>query len=161
MVAETRHVGARRVRLRVVDLAVGVLGDLGRVAANLAELIQAGANGAVRKFFGIEFVASVAVTAAWVRRVVGELPAHARLGDALAGLPVAQILAVFGERDRLEILRFDFLGQRFRNRAGGVLGTQRHRPVLVQSIKFCLTAFFERRLHHRSGAILRWLGLCV
>jgi hypothetical protein len=96
--AETRHVGARREGVGVVDLVVGVLDDLVRVAAQLAEMMQAGADGAVGDFLLGQLVAGVAVAATRTPGRVGldeaDVAAGADCGELLAFLPVADQLAV-------------------------------------------------------------------
>ena len=91
VVSEARHVRARRVRLRVVDLAPGVLLDLGRKAAQLREVVQRRPDRAVADLGLAELVARVAIRAD--RRVlrVRPLEAGAALRDLLAALPVAEI----------------------------------------------------------------------
>src|SRR5438270_5081800 len=63
LVAEARHVRARGERLRVVDLAVRVTARLVGVAAQLAELIERRADGAVRELLAREPVTRIAVGA--------------------------------------------------------------------------------------------------
>src|SRR5258706_15832109 len=92
VVAEARHVGAGREGLGVVHLRVSVLLHLGREAAQLAEVVQARPDGAERKLRLAELVAGVAVGARGSGWIVVELLAGSRLRDALALLPVAEVL---------------------------------------------------------------------
>src|SRR5260221_13084561 len=94
VVPEARHVRARRERVRVVDLAVRVLLQVRREAADLAEVVEARTDGAVGELGPRELVARVAVAAGRNRRIVAVLLADAGLGDLLALLPVAEIIAV-------------------------------------------------------------------
>src|SRR5258706_9249047 len=63
LLAEARHVRARRERGRVVDLAVGVLLHLRREAAQLAEVVERRSDGAERELRLPELVARVAIRA--------------------------------------------------------------------------------------------------
>src|SRR5262245_441767 len=100
---EARHARAGRERLRVVDLAVGVLLHLRREAAQLAEVVERRADGAERELRLAELVAGVAVAAGGILRIVAVLHADAGLRDALAVLPVAQVLAVRRVLDEREL----------------------------------------------------------
>ena len=69
--SEARHVGARGEGVGVVDLVVGVFDDLVAGAAQLAEVLQARADGAVGDFLLGQLVAGVAVAAAQAARRIG------------------------------------------------------------------------------------------
>src|SRR5437868_5055335 len=94
VMAETRHVGAGRVRIGIEYFAVGVALNVGAIAPRLGELIQTRANRAVRNFFRIELMTRVAIGAHRTFRIIGVLHAATFLRDPLAIFPVAEILAV-------------------------------------------------------------------
>src|SRR5258706_2298348 len=91
---EARHVRAGGVGLGVIDLAEGVLLDRGAVAAQLAVVVQAGADIAVGELLRRQLVAGVAVAAVRIGGIVGGLFADTGLGNFFAGPPVAQQLSV-------------------------------------------------------------------
>src|SRR6218665_2310118 len=108
--AEARHAGAGVVGLGVPELAPGVLDDRlglrrGRVgdAADLAVLVQARADRAERDLGPADLVAVVAIAPARFAGLVGPGHAAAVLGELLALLPVAEVLAVAGPLDGGEL----------------------------------------------------------
>src|SRR2546428_3387749 len=92
-VSEPRHLRAQVVRLGVVDLAVDVFLDLRAAAAHFAEIAQARADGAERRFLRRELMAVVAAAVVGAGRLVAPSEAAAALRDALAALPVADAVA--------------------------------------------------------------------
>src|SRR5216684_8229352 len=105
---EPRHLRAEVIRLGVIDLAVDVTLDLLAVAAQLAELPQARAEGAEGRLLRRKLVAVVAAAAGCVARLVGPLQAAAVLRDALAALPVAHQAAAWKD-DALHLVRLERL----------------------------------------------------
>ena len=102
-VAEARHVRACLVGLGVPQLAPGVVNDgfaVGRSrvtdAAQLAVVVQAGADRAVGQLGLADLVAVVAAAAIGIVCLVGPGQAPAVLGNSFAFNPVAQQLAVSG-----------------------------------------------------------------
>src|SRR5258708_14079393 len=89
VVPEARHVGAGRKRLGVVDLAVGVLLDRFARAAQLAEPVEARADGAEGKLLRRELVAVVAAPARGPGPVGRDFPARASLPSAPTLAPLA------------------------------------------------------------------------
>lgn len=116
-VACARHIGASVVGLGVPDLAPGVLHDglAGGIvgvghATDLAVVVEAGANGAVRNFFLVNLVAVVAIAAVDVIGFIGPSQATTTLSNFFAFFPVADELAIRGPLDGFEVGLFDALG---------------------------------------------------
>src|SRR3989442_10745800 len=84
--------------------------DLAAVAAQIAELPQARAEGAEGRLLRRELVAVVAAAAGCFARLVGPLQGAAVLRDALAALPVAH-QAAFGKHDGLHLVHLERSGE--------------------------------------------------
>src|SRR6185436_5046170 len=154
---EARHVGAGAESLRVVALAVGVALDRLACAAQLAEVVEARADGAVGDLRLGQLVAGVTVGARGSLRIIVELHPLAVLRNTLAALPVADQLAVGGVPDRRKILLLDaggsLLGKFLRRRlAAQLLGL-----VLVQALELGLSALVERGLHELQRLLRSFL----
>ncbi len=153
--AEARHVGAGREGVGVVDLFVDVLDRVFIGAADLAEMMQAGADGAVGDFLLGQFMAGVAVAAAHASRRVrldeADVAAGADRSELLAFLPVADQLAVHRVADGGGIQLFQLLADLAR-RVVAILLAGLHRFVLLQAGHPVLWIFgLERGAEHLLG----------
>ena len=107
--SESRHDGARRIGVRIVDLPVSVTLRLGPVTSELSKLVQAGPDRPVGKLLGRELVACVAVTANRAGGIVGELLAASLLRNLLPIFPIAEQISIGRILDGRQIERFNFL----------------------------------------------------
>src|SRR5690606_29462655 len=150
-------------RMRIPDARPRVPDDLGRVAAQLAVVVQAGADVAEGDLVARELVAGVAVAAGLRARLVVVLEAPAGLGDLLSLLPVAKELAVGGILHVREGLLLDALGHLLRNRAPLVARAFALEPGLLEPVELGLAPLLEGALHHGDdvgiGAAGRERGL--
>src|SRR5204862_4847664 len=122
----------------------------GGVAARLAEVAQARADGAERELLLRELVARIAIAARhhfWIVRV---LLAHARLRDLLAFLPAPDVLPIGGIPDGRELGLLDLLGKFLGERLARVLAAGLLHLVLVEAIELRLTLLEERALQRRE-----------
>src|SRR2546429_597742 len=153
VVPEARHVGAGRERLGIVDLAVGVLLDRLARAAQLAELVEARADGAERQLLLRDLMAVVAAAAGRTGRVVGELLAGSALRDALALAPIAHELSGARVTDGRLLRLFDPVAHAFWQLTG-MLAAERLRVILPQASDRRLAASPERGLYHLGRGAL-------
>src|SRR5207237_3294388 len=99
LVAEARHVRARRERFGVVDLAEGIALHVNAIAAQLPVLIEARPDRAERELGFRQLVAGVAVGADRAFGIIGKLLAATLLRNLLAAFPVTEQLAAGGIAD--------------------------------------------------------------
>src|SRR5207253_6511681 len=110
LVAESRHVRARRERFGVVDLAEGIALNVNAIAAQLPVLIEARSDRAERELGFRQLVAGVAIGADGALGIIGKLLAATLLRNPLAVFPVTEKLAVGGIADRGEVRLLDRRG---------------------------------------------------
>src|SRR5437773_424395 len=114
LVAEARHVGARRERLGVVDLAERIALHVNAIAAELSVLIEGWSDRPKRELGFRQLVAGVAIGADGAFGIIGKLLSSTLLRNPLAVFPVTEKLAVGGIADHGEV--------RLRDRRGNTLG---------------------------------------
>src|SRR5437870_1546429 len=144
LVAESRHVGARRERFGVVDLAKSIALHVNAIAAQLSVLIEGWSDRTEREFGFRQLVAGVAVGADGAFGIIGKLLAATLLRNPLAVFPVTEKLAVGGIADRGEVRLLDRRGNILRRcvacgKAAGAL-----RLILLQAVEPGLACRPER-----------------
>src|SRR5690606_20000748 len=162
--AESRHLVARLEGMRIPDARPCVPHHLGRVSAQLAVVVETGADVAEGNLVARKLVAGVAVAAGLRAGLVVVLEAAPRLRDLLALLPVAQELSVGGVLHVGERLLLDALGHLLRDRTPLVLRALALQVRLLETVEPGLPPFPERALYDLDdigiAAAGREGGLC-